>query len=124
MSLNRVTVMGRITRDIELRWTRSEKAVTSFSIAVAPDRNDGETDFFDVTVWGKTAEFAAKYLGKGRNIVVDGRLSTRQWEDKDGNKRKSVEIIANSLYFADSKKEDAGNGGTWQELEDSDDFPF
>lgn len=109
MSLNRVSIMGRLTRDPDLRYTMSNVAVASLSVAVDRDhsnKEDGsrETDFLDVIAWRSTAEFAAKHLAKGRMIAVDGRLQARNWEDKNGNKRKSVEIIADRIYFADSKR--------------------
>lgn len=107
--LNHVVVMGRLTRDPELRRTQSGAAVTSFSIAVERDfkGQDGEkvTDFFDVTAWRNTAEFVSRYFSKGRMVVVDGRLQSRKWEDRDGNRRTSIEIVADSCYFGDSKKE-------------------
>ena len=108
MSMNRVLVMGRLTKDPELRHTGNGIAVASFSIAVDRDhstKEDGtkDTDFFDVVAWRSTAEFAEKYLTKGRMIGVDGRLQSRTYEDKDGNKRKAVEIVADRIYFADSK---------------------
>lgn len=106
MSLNHVTEQGRICNDIELRRTNSGIAVTSFTIAVDRDfSKDKETDFFDVVCWKNTAEFVNKYFSKGRMIIVDGRLQTRSWNDKDGHKRKTVEIVADNVYFSDSKKE-------------------
>ena len=114
MSLNRVCVMGRLTRDPELRRTNSGTAVTSFSLAVErdfKDKNTGEraADFLDVIAWRNTAEFVERYLEKGRQVVVEGRLQSRNWEDRDGHKRKAVEIVADSVYFADSKRNE-GNG--------------
>ena len=111
--LNNFTLMGRLTHDPELRRTQSNKAVASFSIAVERDFNDpttGEkaTDFIDLVAWGNTAEFLGKYFPKGRMICVKGRLQTRTWEDRDGNKRKAVEVVAEHVYFADSKKESSG----------------
>ena len=91
MSLNRISVMGRIGKDLELRRTQSGKAVTSFPIAVDRDGKDAGTDWFDVVAWERTAEFAAQYCAKGRKVVVDGRLQARDWTDKDGNKRRAVE---------------------------------
>lgn len=115
--LNKVITMGRITKDIELRRTGSGVAVASFSIAVDRDfgkneQGEKETDFFDCVAWRQTAEFVSKYFGKGRMIVVDGRLQTRNWTDKDGNKRKAVEIVADNVYFGDSKKQDDTQGYT------------
>lgn len=113
--LNHVVEMGRLTRDPELRRTQSGTAVTSFSIAVERDfkGQDGEkaTDFFDVVAWRATAEFVCKYFSKGRMIVVDGKLQTRKWQDKDGNNRTSVEIVADNCYFGDSKRDGDTGGG-------------
>ena len=122
MSLNRVSIMGRLTRDPDLRYTTSNIAVASWSLAVDRDhsnKEDGsrETDFLDVIAWRSTAEFAAKYLAKGRMIAVDGRLQTRNWEDKSGNKRKSVEIVADSIYFADSNRTNSGASEAYQSAE-------
>ena len=110
--LNHVTMMGRLCADPELRSTQSGISVTSFRIAC--DRNyadqEGEvqTDFYDVTAWRGTAEIVCEYFSKGRMIAIDGRLETRSWEDRDGNNRVSVCIVAESVYFADSKRsEDA-----------------
>lgn len=107
--LNRIEIMGRLTRDPELRHTQSNKAVCSFTLAVERDYasqgQDRETDFIDVVAWRQTAEFVTNYFSKGRMAVVAGRLQMRQWEDKYGNKRKSAEIVADSVYFGDSKKE-------------------
>ena len=131
MSMNRVCIMGRLTRAPELRRTQSRKAVTSFPLAVDRDGKDAGTDWFDVVAWERTAEFAAQYCAKGRKVVVDGRLQARDWTDKDGNKRRSVEIIANSVYFADSKPQDSNESnasystaGGMIEVEDDGDLPF
>ena len=112
--LNHITVMGRLTRDPELRRTNSGVAVTSFTIAVDRDYNpkDGtekETDFIDCNAWRNTAEFIAKHFTKGSMAVVSGRLQIRTWTDKDGNKRRNAEVVADSVYFGDSKKFDQGN---------------
>ena len=116
--LNHITIMGRLTRDPEMRRTGSGVAVTSFTIAC--DRDFGqngqkETDFIDVTAWRNTAEFVDKYFAKGRMAVVSGRLQIRSWTDKDGNKRKSAEVVADNVYFGDSKTESSsgGNNGTY-----------
>lgn len=106
--LNNVVIMGRMTKDPELNRTPSGTAVTSFSMAVDRDfkAQDGtrQTDFIDVVAWKQTAEFVCSYFSKGRMAVVDGRLQVRDWMDKDGNKRKAVEVIADHIYFADSKQ--------------------
>lgn len=105
--LNLIVIMGRLTRDPELRRTQSGIAVASFSLAVdrdyKPENGERETDFIDCVAWRGTAEFVQKYFAKGRMAVVTGRLQIRPWTDKDGNKRKTAEIVADSVYFGDSK---------------------
>lgn len=109
--LNQIVLMGRLTRDPELRHTQSGLSVTSFTIAV--DRDFGQngeekqTDFIDIVAWRNTAEFVSKYFTKGRMAVVNGRLQIRDWTDKDGNKRRNAEVLADRVYFGDSKREDA-----------------
>ena len=113
--LNHITIMGRLTRDPELRRTGSGVAVASFTVAVDRDfggRDGGEkeTDFIDCVAWRQTGEFVSKYFTKGRMIVVSGRLQIRSWNDKDGNKRRTAEVVADNCYFGDSKREsDGGN---------------
>ena len=113
--LNKIFIMGRLTRDPELRRTQSGTAVTSFSLAVDRDyksqSGEKETDFIDVVAWRSTAEFVAKYFTKGRMAVVEGRLQIRDWKDKDGNNRRSAEVIAENIYFGDSKRDGAVGGG-------------
>ncbi len=109
--LNRITLMGRLTRDPELRHTANNIPVASFTLAVERDFRDkanGEkvSDFIDIVAWRQTGEFAAKYFSKGRLAVVEGRLQMRDWQDKDGNKRRNAEVVADNIYFADSKKDD------------------
>jgi len=111
--LNHITIMGRLTRDPELRRTGSGIAVASFTVAVDRDFADKqsgekETDFIECVAWRNTGEFVSKYFTKGRMIVVDGRLQIRGWTDKEGNKRRTAEIVADSVYFGDSKKESSG----------------
>ena len=113
--LNHITIMGRLTRDPELRRTGSGIAVASFNVAVDRDfggRDGGEkeTDFIDCVAWRQTGEFVSKYFTKGRMIVVSGRLQIRSWTDKDGNKRRTAEVVADNVYFGDSKR-DNDNGG-------------
>lgn len=113
--LNHITIMGRLTKDVELRRTNTGTAVASFTIACDRDfGQDGqkETDFVEIVAWRNTAEFASKYFSKGRMAVVSGRLQIRSWTDKEGNKRKNAEILADNLYFGDSKKEEGGFGVT------------
>lgn len=118
--LNHITIMGRFARDPELRRTASGVAVASFTLAVDRDfggkEGEKETDFIDCVAWRQTGEFVSKYFGKGRMAVVSGRLQIRGWTDKDGNKRRTAEVVADNVYFADSKKEassdnSASNGG-------------
>ena len=111
--LNHITIMGRLTRDPELRRTGSGVAVASFTVAVDRDfggRDGGEkeTDFIDCVAWRQTGEFVSKYFTKGRMIVVSGRLQIRSWNDKDGNKRRTAEVVADNCYFGDSKRDDQG----------------
>ena len=111
--LNHITIMGRLTRDPELRRTGSGIAVASFTVAVdrdysGKDNGEKETDFIECVAWRQTGEFVSKYFTKGRMIVVDGRLQIRGWSDKDGNKRRTAEIVADNVYFGDSKKESSG----------------
>lgn len=109
MALNRITIMGRICNDIELRRTASGKAVTSFTLAVdrdfKSDNGEKETDFIECVAWGNTAEFVGKYFGKGRMAIASGRLQIRGWEDKNGNKRKTAEVVCDNVYFGDSKND-------------------
>ena len=113
--LNKIFIMGRLTRDPELRRTQSGTPVTSFSLAVDRDyktqSGEKETDFIDVVAWRATAEFVAKYFTKGRMAVVEGRLQIRAWQDKEGNKRRSAEVVADNVYFGDSKRDAAGDSG-------------
>ena len=118
--LNHIVLMGRLTRDPELRRTGSGLAVVSFSLAVDRDfgnreTGDRETDFIDIVAWRNTAEFVSKYFTKGRMAVVSGRLQIRNWTDKEGNKRRSAEVVADNVYFGDSKRDnqssDSGFGG-------------
>lgn len=113
--LNKIVCMGRLTKNPELRRTTTGKAVTSFTIAVdrdyKSDSGERETDFINVVAWGSTAEFVEKFFGRGRMAVVFGRLQIRQWADKDGNKRRTAEVVADNVYFGDSKKDAASDGG-------------
>ena len=111
--LNHITIMGRLVRDPELRRTGSGIAVASFTVAVDRDfggRDGGEkeTDFIDCVAWRQTGEFVSKYFTKGRMIVVSGRLQIRSWTDKDGNKRRTAEVVADNCYFGDSKRDNDG----------------
>lgn len=116
--LNHITIMGRLTRDPELRHTQSGTPVASFTLAVDRDFKDKDTgeratDFIDCVAWRSTAEFVSKYFSKGRMAVADGRLQLRDWTDRDGGKRRSAEVITDSVYFGDSKREgEAAPAGT------------
>jgi len=143
--LNHITLMGRLTRDPELRYTASGTAVASFSLAVERDfvsRDGGErqTDFIDCVAWRQTGEFVSKYFAKGNMAAVSGRLQIRDWNDKDGNKRRSAEVVVDNVYFCESKKsrdtgsapsapagyqEAARGGSAFAELDDGDgELPF
>jgi len=112
--LNRIILMGRLTRDPELRRTQSGTAVTSFTLAVDRDfksqSGEKETDFIDIVAWRNTAEFVSKYFTKGRMAVVEGRLQIRDWTDKEGGKRRSAEVVADNVRFGDSKRDAEGGG--------------
>ena len=113
--LNRIIIMGRLARDPELRRTQTGTPVASFRLAVDRDFKDkstGErsTDWIDVVAWRATAEFVSRYFTKGRMAVVEGRLQMRDWTDKDGNKRPSAEVVADNVYFGDSKRDGEGGG--------------
>ena len=110
--LNHITIMGRFVRDPELRRTGSGVAVASFTLAVDRDFKSGnsgekEVDFIDCVAWRQAGEFVSKYFTRGRMAVVSGRLQIRSWNDKDGNKRRTAEVVADNVYFADSKSEPA-----------------
>lgn len=141
--LNRITVMGRLTRDPELRKTSSGLSCANFSLAVERDVADSqtgkrETDFIDCVAWRATADFVSKYFQKGSMAVVSGRLQIRAWQDKNGNNRRTAEIVVDNIYFGASKKEDAAPapsyapaprpvepGEEFSELEDEDtELPF
>ena len=109
--LNKIFIMGRLTRDPELRRTQSGTPVTSFSLAVDRDfksqSGEKETDFVDIVAWRSTADFVSKFFTKGRMAVVEGRLQLRDWKDKDGNNRRSAEVVAEHVYFGDSKRSES-----------------
>ena len=138
--LNHITVMGRLVRDPAIRYTQSGLPVTSFTVACDRDFKDkatGEkaTDFIDIVAWRSTAEFVTRYFSKGRMAVVDGRLQLRDWTDRDGNKRRSAEVLANNVHFGDSKPQQQNQAapapppaGTYpggaEDLGDGGDLPF
>jgi len=116
--LNRVTLVGRLTRDPELRHTAGGDAVCSMRVAVSSRARDengqwgDKSNYFDVVVFGRQAESASNYLSKGRRIGVDGRLSWREWTAQDGGKRQSVEVVANDVFFLDSRSDGGGGGAS------------
>ena len=146
--LNHITIMGRLVKDPELRRTQSGVAVCSFTVAVDRDFQSREaaekqTDFIDVVAWRQTAEFVSKYFTKGRMIVVDGSLQSRKWQDKTGQNRVSWEVLANNIYFGDSKRDGMSSGdysapaygapadsysapssGSFAEIEEDGELPF
>lgn len=133
--LNRIFLMGRLTRDPELRHTGSGTSVASFTLAVERDyktqNGEKETDFIDIVAWRSTAEFVHKYFTKGRMAVVEGRLQIRDWTDKDGGRRRSAEVVADNIYFGDSKRtvsdsDTPAQSGEFQELPDEEEgeLPF
>lgn len=130
--LNKIIIMGRLTRDPELRRTPAGTAVASFSLAVERDfkgqNGERETDFIDVVAWRNAAEFASKYFAKGRMAVVEGRLQVRDWTDNENRKRRTAEVVAENIYFGDSKREEQQDTyqelGDIAELDDDGDLPF
>ncbi|MBP3312467.1 MAG: single-stranded DNA-binding protein [Butyricicoccus sp.] len=125
--LNKAILMGRLTRDPELRHTQSNTAVASFSLAIDRDRkgSDGErqTDFIDCVAWGRQAEFVNQWFKKGMMAIVVGRVQSRNWEDKNGNKRVSIEINVDEVSFGETKKSREQNDG-FAELDDDGEVPF
>lgn len=136
--LNKIILMGRLTRDPELRHTGSGTSVASFKIAVDRDfssksTGEKETDFIDIVAWRNTGEFVSKYFSKGSMIVIDGRLQIRPWKDKDGNSKTTAEVVAENVYFGDSKRKSetqdpftqlADKAGEFEELDDSGELPY
>lgn len=129
--LNHITIMGRMTKDPELKYTSTEKAVVSFTVACerdyAPAGEKRETDFIDCVAWNKTAEFVARNFTKGSMVIVPGRLQIRDWTDRDGNKRRSAEIVAETVYFGEAKKKESDwtqAASTAPVLEDDGELPF
>lgn len=139
MSLNNVTLMGRLTADVELRTTTSGKSVATFGIAV--DRSytkqgeEKKADFITIVVWGSTADFVAKYFSKGSMIALRGEIQTRNYEDKNGNKRTAFEVVAKEVSFCGGKNESNGSNASaptyapipvpdFEEIGDTEDLPF
>lgn len=110
--LNHIVIMGRLTRDPELRYTQSQLPVATFRVAVDRDFGRGEekqTDFIDCVAWRSTAEFVSKYFAKGSMAVVSGRLQIRDWTDREGGKRRSAEVVVDNMYFGESKRREGGD---------------
>ncbi len=131
--LNRTILMGRLTRDPELRRTQNDTPVVSFTLAVnRPKYKDADpvADFIDIVAWRKTAEFVSQYFQKGQLVAVEGRLQVRAYEDKEGKKRKAVEIVADQVHFAERRKNDSGDNGLPSDFvpdfgeDDDGDLPF
>ena len=134
--LNHIIIMGRLTKDVEIRYTQSQTPVASFTLACDRDYQQGgserQTDFLDCVAWKHDAEFVSKYFAKGSMAVVSGRLQIRDWTDREGNKRRSAEIVADNIYFGESKRRDGEDPPladtsttSFQELADDDgELPF
>ena len=129
--MNNVSLLGRIAEHPELKTTQSGKSVMSFDLAVTGANSEAAPDYVPVVCWDKTAEFVHAHLGKGRQIVVVGRITTRKYTDKDGNNRKAVEVTASRVWFADSKKTEepqaadyAGNNDGFEEVTTEEEIPF
>lgn len=130
--LNHIVLSGRLTMRPELRYTQAGKPVANFTLAVDRDfslNGEKETDFIDIVAWNKTAELASNYLDKGQQAEVSGRLQIRDWTDRDGNKRKSAEVVADRVYFVGGKKNEEKTGYTpsdnFEEMDDDDgEIPF
>ncbi len=138
--LNKAILMGRLTADPELRKTANDTSVTTFTLAVnrnfSRNGEQAQTDFIDIVAWRSTAEFAAKWFTKGMQVAVSGRIQVRNWEDKQGQKRKNVEVVADEVFFADSKRDGAArqnsaepfeldnSGASFPMPEDDSDLPF
>ena len=115
--LNHITIMGRLTRDPELRYTQSQVPVASFTVAVdrdfgGRDGGDKQTDFINCVAWRQTAEFVSKYFHKGSMAVVSGRLQIRQYQDREGNNRTAAEVVADNIYFGESKRDGDTSGNS------------
>ena len=130
--MNKVILMGRLTKDPEIRYTQtSNTMVASFNLAVnrrfVKEGQERQADFISIVAWGKTAEFISKYFKKGQQVGIIGRIETRNYDDAQGQKRYVTEVIAEEVYFADSKKEDMGNAENFEITvfqNDADDLPF
>lgn len=126
--LNTITIMGRLTRDPELRYTQSNTPVASFTLAVDRDFGEKQTDFIDCVAWRGTGEFVDRYFSKGSMAIVSGRLQIRSWTDDNGNKRRNAEVVADHVYFGESKRREASadiSAADFEELDGKDgELPF
>ncbi len=130
--LNKAIIMGRLCADPEMRHTQNQIPVTSFTIAVNRTMQKDITDFIEIVAWRGTAEFICKYMKKGMQIAVSGSIQTRSWRDKEGNNRKSVEVVADEVFFADGKRDESKSyepanqdvDAKFRELDDDEDLPF
>lgn len=126
--LNEVILMGRLTRDPDVRMTQNGTTAANFALACerdhAPQGQDRETDFFDIVALGKTADFVGQYFAKGQFVAVKGRLQQRDWTDKQGNKRRTTEILADRCYFAEKRQDRDASSGGFQQMPDSTPVPF
>jgi single-strand DNA-binding protein len=118
--LNKIIIMGRIVRDPDLRYTQNQKPVVSFTLAVDRDGQEKQTDFIDCVAWNKTAEFVDQWFSKGQMAVVEGRLQIRDWIDRDGDKRRSAEVLCDRVFFGEAKKKDGQKAESkLQEIDDT-----
>ena len=122
--MNKVILLGRLTKDPQLRRTNSGKAVTSFTVAVNRQKKDDPADFIDCVAWENTAEFVSKYFGKGQMIAVSGRLQIRDYTDKDNQKHRVYEVVVDNVYFGGDKAEKKTAAENFEELEDNERLPF
>lgn len=126
--LNEVILMGRLTRDPDVRMTQNGTTAANFALACerdyAPQGQDRETDFFDIVAFRNTADFVGQYFAKGQLVAVKGRLQQRDWTDKQGNKRRTTEILADRCYFAEKRQDRDVSSGSFQQMPDSTPVPF
>lgn len=129
-SLNKVMIIGRLGRDPEMRYTPSGRPVTTFSVATSRSWNTSEgerrseTEWFNIVAWGSLAEICKQYLSKSQQVYIEGRLQTRHWDDADGNKHFSTEIVANEMIMLGDRRESNHNFNDEENLADEDEFPF
>ena len=130
--LNKIIIMGRLTKEPEIRYTQSQKPVVSFTLACDRDTQEKQTDFIDCVAWNKTAEFVHQYFVKGQMAIAEGRLQVRDWTDRDGNKRRNAEVLCDRVFFGESKKKEEQNftpaqapvNVEFQDIGDQGELPF